>query len=86
LVERRKAKAHAPRYLLSVYLAGAALTAIYLVWSAVASGGLERQHTAGEFVFLAIMYTAYCILWPVWVIIFCLMYFGVVHGPIQIGR
>jgi hypothetical protein len=72
------------RYVLNVYLVGVAVMAIYLVWSSIHGGGLEREHSAIQLLLIALFMTVYSILWPVALTLAYLMYLGVVHGPIEI--
>jgi hypothetical protein len=69
------------RYILNVYLVGVVVMAIYLVWSSIHGGGLEREHSARELLLIALFMTACSVLWPVLLTLACLTYLGVVHGP-----
>lgn len=64
-----------------VYLTGAAFMAICLVWSSIAGGGFERQHDARQLLLVAFALMGYSLLWPVGLIMFLLMWSGVVRGP-----
>jgi hypothetical protein len=67
-----------------VYFAGCVVTGIILIWSAVANGALQRQHSLQEWLLLAAFYVVCAGLWPIALLAFALMYVGIVHGPIEV--
>src|ERR1700692_4744449 len=72
------------RYVFGVYLIGAALVAIYLVWSAIDGGALERHHDARGWLMIALFYLAASAFWPVGMVIFLLQYFGITHRTLEL--
>jgi hypothetical protein len=72
------------RVSLTVYLAGCAVAATILVCSAVVNGAFQRQHVLREWLILLIVYVIYTALWPIVLVVLVLMYFGIIHGPIEV--
>ena|ERR1700674_2217943 len=72
------------RYVFGIYLIGAALVAIYLVWSAIDGGALERHHDARGWLRIALFYLAASAFWPVDMVIFLLQYFGIMHRTLEL--
>jgi len=64
-------------------LAGCALAGTILVWSALANGGFQRQHSLREWLILLAVYVIYTAFWPIALVLFVLMFFGIIHGPIE---
>src|SRR5262249_54314642 len=91
-LDKKKALSVAPLRLASrilrvsfeVYLAGCVVTGIILVWSAVDNGGLQRQHSLREWLVIAVFYVVSAGLWPIMLVVVVLMYFRIIHGPIEV--
>ena len=68
-------------YFMSPYLVGVASMAIYLVWSSISGGGLERQHDTRHLLAIAFGLTLHSLFWPYVLIVVILLYLGVIHHP-----
>jgi hypothetical protein len=82
-VDKRKPTHIILRASFGVYLAGCVVTGIILVWSAVDNGGLQRQHSLLEWLVLGGLYVVCAGLWPIGLLVFVLMYIGIVHSPVE---
>jgi hypothetical protein len=71
-------------YALRAYLIGAALMSIYLIWSAISGGALERTHSGRDWLMIVLFYTAYVGFWPIPLMIIILGIIGILHIPIEL--
>jgi hypothetical protein len=67
-----------------LYFVVAIAFAIYLIWSGIDGGGLERQHDLRDWVVTILFYAATVALWPILVVVILLMFLGIIHGPITL--
>jgi hypothetical protein len=70
------------RIALWVYLAGALIFELEMLWSAYDNGGFQRHHSAADLAILALFYTAVPLLWPAVVVMIVLQFIGVLPPTI----
>jgi hypothetical protein len=70
------------QYVLYIYAAGAFVMEATLILQAYENGGFQRQHSIIGWIITAASHLAFDALWPLFVVILTLIYFGVLPGGI----
>jgi hypothetical protein len=70
------------RIALWVYLAGALVCELLLLWGAYDSSGFHRHHTLANLAIIGSLHSVMALLWPVVLVVLVLQYLGFLPQPI----